>query len=496
MNKISDVLTRGASILLASRIIVNFLTFVSTIVLARFLSPADFGLVAIAITVMALLTAVTEMSLSNALIQQKDVGDDLFHAAWSLGVLRGLGLAFLLGAMAYPTAHVYGDSRLAPIMLIFACSVGVGGFANPRMVVFVRDLDFRQSFIFAVAGKLAGVIVSLGIVYFYHSYWAIVASIFASQATNVFTSFAIAPFKPRFSLRRASDIIGFSIWLTAGQIVGSLNWRFDQLLLGYFLGKTELGLYTVGDNLAAMPTREAMLPLTATMFPAFSKFEQTADLARVKLAYQKSQAIAVALTLPIGVLFASLAEPIVLLILGEKWVGAAMVVEILAVVFSAQSVGMLAQPLAMAKGKTRTIFHRELLLFVIRIPLVALGLWLGGLFGILIARVISGGLGIYLNVRLADQLIGFTVLQQFFSSVRPAIACVAMYLSLISIHFPIFDSAFLSAFVLATQMITGLCVYAVSSLLLWRLGGAADGPEAFFIERARLSFNSLRKKTF
>ena len=113
------------------------------------------------------------------------------------------------------------------------------------------------------------------------------------------------------------EFFSFSAWLTAGQIVNTLNWRFDYLLIGKMLGGTALGYYSVGSNLAMMPTREATAPLTQTIYPGFSSIRD--DPARLAAAYQRVQALVAAIALPAGIGVAVIADPLVRLTLGEKW---------------------------------------------------------------------------------------------------------------------------------------------------------------------------------
>src|SRR5690606_11060647 len=127
------------------------------------------------------------------------------------------------------------------------------GLTNPRRIMYQRDLIFWQEFVLAVSQKLTGFIAAVAIAILYHSYWALVIGTLVTQATNVAVSYLVLPFRPKICFRHMREFFSFSAWLSAGQIVNTLNWRFDYLLVGKMLGNTSLGYYSVGSNLAMMP---------------------------------------------------------------------------------------------------------------------------------------------------------------------------------------------------------------------------------------------------
>ena len=92
----------------------------------------------------------------------------------------------------------------------------------------------------------------------YRSYWALIAGIAVTQVWTMVLSYFLFPFRPRPSLVYAGELLSFSVWLSLSQTTNTLNWKFDQFVIGYFLGGTSLGYYTVGDNLAALPPRESI----------------------------------------------------------------------------------------------------------------------------------------------------------------------------------------------------------------------------------------------
>ena len=183
---------------------------VSTVLLARLLVPADFGLVAIAGAAMALLAVMTEFSLAKALVQMDDPSEDHFHTAWTMNAIRGVLLAGLIVALSGPLAAFYGDERLREIFWLVALTAAIGSLANPKLAVFERELQFHQAFIMGLTSKLVGFAVTVGIALYYRSYWALVIGPLASEAALLLVSYKLYPFAPRLRLNRWRELWSFS----------------------------------------------------------------------------------------------------------------------------------------------------------------------------------------------------------------------------------------------------------------------------------------------
>lgn len=492
MNQIRGRLAKGAAWTTLSRVAMTVISLLATFVLARMLTPADFGLVAIATTLLTLISATTEMSLAQALIQHREPSEDHYHTAWTLNLLRGAIIAVLFAAAAWPAAVLYGEPRLLGIMLAFAAASLVAGFANPKIIVFSRDLQFFQDFALQVSQKLAGFIVSVAVAVIYQSYWALVLGVLASQVATVFVSYVLVPYWPRLRLGHWRELFSFSLWLMLGQVLNTFNWRFDYLLIGGFSGRAAFGYYSVGDSLATMPTREATQPFTRVLFPGLVRLID--DRERLQAGFVSAQSLLTSAALPVGFGFALCARPVVLLAMGEKWLPAVPIIQGLSAIFALQTLGALVQPLAMAKAATRPLFMRDLLSFIVRAPLIVAGLLLGGLHGIIVARIVSGLIAIGFNLRLVRDLIGLSVRRQITSSGRSLLSVAVMCVGVIFLQTQLPEESATLELIgqLAAMVALGAILYLGTHYLLWLGAGRCDGPER---EIVRFAEKALAART-
>ncbi len=474
-------LARGVAWVSSARLLVNLIGLASTLLLARFLMPEDFGLVAIAMTFVAIVGSITELSLSSALVQHESPSEAHYDTAFTLGAARSVLLGLSVAALAWPVAKLYADPRLFPVLLVIAASMSITGFNNPRMAVFARRLEFWQSFAFDVSGKLIGFIVAVSIAYFYQSYWALVIGTAAVQVQGLALSYLFLPHRPRFCLSAWRELFGYSVWLSLGQLVNTLNYRSDSLSIGYFLGPQPLGYYTFGSNLASMPTREATVPIARTLFPAFSRLN--GDMPRLRSAYQRAQALMCAAALPLGFGFAMLAEPLVLAAVGAKWLPAVFIIQLLSGMYALQTIAKGVEPLAMGMGETRLLFRCNLLALLIRVPLMVAGLVAGGLVGVVYAQVVSGLIGTLINLAMIKRLLSLSIARQLQVNLRSLMAVAVMCGVLAAMQREVprwLEAGHWGG--IAMTILAGGAVYVATFFGLWLAAGKPSGPETEVLE--------------
>ena len=474
--RVTGRLVRGAAWTTAGRVFTNLVGLASTIILARLLLPSDFGIVAIATTILAIAQSVTDLSLSSALIQRKDVQDEHFHSVWTISILRSAVIAIVIGLAAYPLARFYGDPDLFAVLIAAGVIAAIPGLGSPRLAMMTKALIFWQDFAVQVTQRIVIVIASVAVAVVTQSYWALLIGNLVGAVSSVALSYALAPYLPRLSLSKFRELFAYSFWLSMGATVNTLNWKFDQLVLGYLVGNTSLGIYTIADNLSGLPVRETTAPLNNTLFPAFSRIAH--DPERLRQGYLRAQSMVCAIALPVGFGFATVADPIVRLLLGEKWLPAIPIIQILSWTFALQSLSNGLQPLGMATGATKLLFGRDVRTFLIRIPFIFAGYLLGGLLGVVVGRSISSAIGTIWNIALVTKLIGLPLFAQFCNCWRSLVATGIM----VAVTFALQSELALHSGVphlvtiLLLVLIGGL-VYSGSSIGLWLMTGRLAGPE-------------------
>ena len=204
MNDLNQRMARGAAWMVLLRFSERAIGLVSTVLLARILVPADFGLVAMAMSVYAAVEIMTMFSFDIALIQNRDAGKEHFDTAWTFNIIFGGGIMLLMAAAAYPAASFYVDERVAPVMMWLGLGAFFRGFENIGVIYFQKDLNLRKEFELGLTRKLVGFAVTVGIALAYQNYWALVIGTLVQRVFGVAMTFIIHPYRPRLSLAKAS----------------------------------------------------------------------------------------------------------------------------------------------------------------------------------------------------------------------------------------------------------------------------------------------------
>jgi PST family polysaccharide transporter len=273
-------IAQGATWMVLFRLFDRAVGLASTVILARLLVPADFGAVAMAMSVIALIELATAFSFEIALIQKRDPQRVHYDTAWTLNVLLAAGGALVTAALAYPTAAFYGEPRLVPVMWAIGAAWLVSGFENVGIVNFRREMDFAREFRFLALRRVAAFVVTLTAALTLRSYWALVIGMAAGRVFGVLLSYAMHPFRPRFSLFASRELFGFSGWMLANNVAHAVTGRIPQFFVGRLLGAQALGAYTVGAEIAQLAYTEIVAPISRALIPGYSRLAGDLDALR------------------------------------------------------------------------------------------------------------------------------------------------------------------------------------------------------------------------
>lgn len=470
---------RSAGWIVGGRFVMGMFGFLNTVIVARLLVPADFGIIAIGLTAMQILTNLSDIGVSQAVIRFRDADRDDLDTLFTLSAIRGVLIAALLIIFSAVAGSFYDDSRVTWVLVGVAIYPLFSGFINPRFYEFERLLDYSKEFFAAVLNKFAGVVVSISIALVFRSYWAILLGLATNGLVQLVLSYALRPYRPRFSFVSFKRILGFSGWLTGVGLMSALNNKLDPLVLARAVGASGAGSYFLGLQLAELPTREIAFPVTRAIYPGLSELQENPS--RANQAFLSGVEAMAAIAMPAAIGFALIARDIIPLLLGQNWAQAAEVVEIITPVMGVQMPLLATQYYAMALGSTRLVFYRELIFFCVRTPIF---IWASLAFGILGAAwavAASGTFHILLNLALYSR----TSRNRFYSPIlrawRSFASAAVMAATLIALNRFGWGDESTPILRVAANIVCGVAIYGSAHLLLWRSAGMPDGVERLTI---------------
>ena len=264
----------GAGWMVAWRMMTRALGLVSTLVLARILVPADFGLIAMATAFSASVGALSELGVSDALIRRQENERGHYDTAFTMQAIRGLLTGAIIAAGAWAASDWFNEPRLLPVMFVLAALAITSGLDNIGIVEFRRSLRFDMEFRLLFLPRIAGFCTTLAMAWLLRSFWALLIGITASQLLRVVMTYVVHPYRPRLSLSHWRDLVGFSFWSWMTSLVSLLWDRLDAFVLGPVLGPAKLGVYLIAGEIAVMPISELVAPASNALFPGLSMAQQ------------------------------------------------------------------------------------------------------------------------------------------------------------------------------------------------------------------------------
>jgi O-antigen/teichoic acid export membrane protein len=325
--------------------------------------------------------------------------------------------------------------------------------------------------------RLFSIVVAISLAYAWHSYWALLCAIETGIVLRIAMGYAMHPFRPRLRLTEWRRIAGFSFWSWLLSLGGLLSERCPSFVIGRVFNLTQVGVFAVGAEIAALPTTELISPLSRVSFSGFASAREKSETGAVFLRMVGATAL---LALPAGVGISLVADPIVKLAFGASWDGATSVIQILGVAFAATIFGYICSALLNAHALLQSMFWIQGVSLAVRFLLLLFLVAPFGLSGAAIAvgvaTIVEHALHLIWTVRYlripASEVLRVTW--------RPlvGVAVMAGGLALLGLGWNRIDGDLASAiWDLALAVPLGALLYAVATAACWFLMGCPEGAE-------------------
>ncbi len=326
---------------------------VSTAVLARLLTPADFGIVAMVTAVTAFAGLFRDLGLSTASIQKRDLTHGQQCNLFWINVGVGATLSLLTAAASPLVAWFYGQPELTLVTLALSVNFLFSAAGAQSHAALTREMNFGRNGLAEIAGAVVGLVVAVTFAIAGTGYWALVAGTLSAASVSLTCTLLASPFRPGLWRRgeAVGDMVRFGINVTMFGIVNYLHRYLDSILIGRIWGANALGLYSRAYSLAQVPLQNLRGPFTTVLYASTSN--STEQAVRVKL--HKESAFAIGLiaflcfpALAIGAGF------IVDILLGDGWAAAKPVFRCLAVAELGAALIAIINPMMLGSGESQS----------------------------------------------------------------------------------------------------------------------------------------------
>lgn len=467
----------GTAWMVAARWSIRGIGLVSTIILARLLTPADFGIVAIAMIVVGLVEVFAETGLAQALIRHPSPTREHFDTAWTLQIILGGLLSSSLFLLAPMSAAYFNNPEVELVVKFLAARALIQGFENTGIIWFRRDMEFNKDFKFLVWQKFVRFFLVIGLALLLRDYWALVVGLLASRTIGVVLSFIMHPFRPRLSLSKAGEVWSFSIWMLFVHLGLFLNKKVDEIIIGGITSTSQVGLYHVAADLARSPTQEVVVPMSRVLFSAYSRMASHSDQLAAALLKAFSAVSIIAFATGTGVALVS--EDLTLVVLGGQWMPittALSWIALSAIVFALTS--NLSQALTvMGNVKAAAVLSWGRVAFLV--PVLVLTAKTGDIGNVGLGRLCVLTALFAPTLYYCSRVAGISVITLASQLWRPILAASLMAIGVLSVEMILEAPSIMR---LLVKVSLGASIYTGVILVLWKASGSPDGLETTGLE--------------
>jgi PST family polysaccharide transporter len=344
---------RGGTVTMVSQAISIAIQLTSTVILARLLSPQDYGVIAMVMAVTAFAGVFRDLGLSAAAIQKKDLTRDQQSNLFWLNVAVGALLTAIVSAASPLVVWFYGEPELLWVTVALSFNFLIGSLGSQHGAMLVRNMQFGRNAIPGISGALVSLGASVILAIKGWSYWSLVWGNLSGALVTTVLMLALSPFRPHWMQRDSGtrEMLNFGANVTAFEFVNYFQRNLDNILIGRFWGPGPLGLYSRAYSLLMLPITSIRGPINAVAFPALSRLQNEPDAFRNY--YLKVTSLIALLSMPLAAFLFVTSAPLVQVLLGKQWLEVAPIFSWLALAAFIQPASGFAGSLLLSLGQGR-----------------------------------------------------------------------------------------------------------------------------------------------
>lgn len=382
MSELNNKIFKATKWSTITEIVAKLITPITSIVLARLLTPEAFGVVATLTMVITFAEIFTDAGFQKYLIQHQFVDDvDLEQstnvAFWS-NLMMSLFIWLVIGIFADPLAAMVGNPGLGHVLTIACVSIPLAAFSSIQMALYKRKLDFKTLFKVRLVGICIPLLVTVPLAFYLRSYWALVIGTITTNSANAVLLTVYSKWKPRFfySFAKFKEMFSFSAWSVVEAISIWLTGYMDVFLIGKYLNEYYLGVYKTSMTVVGQIMGLLTAATTPILFSSLSRLQS--DDETFKDLFFKFQKLVGLLVIPLGFGIYCYSDFITDILLGEQWSQASRFIGLWALTSSLTIVlSHYSSEVYRAKGRPRLSVLAQVLHLIVLLPAVIIAVRYG-----------------------------------------------------------------------------------------------------------------------
>lgn len=435
--------------------------FLIGIILARLLSPSDFGMIGMLSIFMGISYVFIDCGFSNALIRQKEVSEDDYGTTFLINFSISLVTFVILFVSAPFVAKFYNMPELELVMQVFSATLIINALFTVHKTKLTRNVDFKTQSKATLCAAIISGFIGIGLAYKGFGVWSLVCQAICNSAANlVLFSILLKWFpKPCFNRTSFKNLFGFGSKIFIASIISSIYSNLYNIVIGKKFSAISLGFYSRAEQLGQFPSQNFAGIVSRVTYPILSQSQD--DSQKLKNIYIKYIQLSCFIVFPLMLGLAAVAKPLIILLFGEKWLSSVILLQILCIGLMFDPICNINLNLLYVKGKSDLVLKLEVIKKTIAIAILIISLPFG-LTGICLGRALYGIVAAFLNMTYTKQYIELSILGQcklFLPTLLLATIMAIISHTMSSFDLCIFIQLFLG-------ILSGIIVYLIPATIL------------------------------
>jgi O-antigen/teichoic acid export membrane protein len=310
---------KGAFWMTLSTWLVSSLGIVSTLILARILTPEDFGLIATATIITGFFELFAKLGTMQYILNKKNPTSDDINTAWTIQLLSQIIIACLIILVSSYAATYFNEPRIELVLIALAIIPPLIGLKNVGLVLLQKKMEFKRIMFMQSTAKIISFGVLITVAYLYQSYWAFIFGMVIQHLCAFILSYVISSYRPRLCLLKVKEQFSFSSWIILKGFVNYAGNKADAFLISKYLSIANIGFFNLGTRIAAIPNDYLLKPLDNVIYSGLA--DSLSHKALFHERCQKTLNFVIFISIPICAIPILSAQEIVHIFLGdiEKW---------------------------------------------------------------------------------------------------------------------------------------------------------------------------------
>lgn len=327
------------------------LGIIKLIILARLLSPLDFGIISLAVLSINFLNVFSETGIESALIQRGKINNIELDTAWTIALVKAIILFVLLFLSSEWLALYFENETIRPVLKVISFSFLFEGLGNTAIVFFKKDLEFRKPVILEFIADSSSLIVTIVLAFWLRNVWSLVFGSLVYGIVRCIGSYILHPYRPKFTwnLPVANSLFNFGKHIYWIGLTTFIVTCLDNAIVGKLLGLTLLGFYSMAYNLSMIPMSSLSTVIAQISFPAYAKIQH--EWKQIDEAFQRIFELVTTILIPLTIMMVVLAPDITTIFLGISWIPMIPALQVLLFFGLFRSISSLFYPLHLAINK-------------------------------------------------------------------------------------------------------------------------------------------------